>query len=330
MNSRITYFFRHPSAGVSIAKVSQVFVNYFKQTRRVCCYTVPYHTTGIISMFRNLLYVYRHRDREGINHLTGDYHYMVLALIGCRSVLTVHDTVMADNSQSWAKRLFFKYTYFVWPLKFVGRIVCISENTRRSLMRFTSRTDIVVIPDAIDTSIFSYSPKTFNAACPRILMIGTGWNKNVERELHALQGLSCRVTIVGKLTPAIRKAIEETKVDCENLTDLTDKEIYGLYCQSDMVLFCSLYEGFGMPILEANMAGRPVITSRIAPMPEVGGDAACYVENPRDIGQIREAIKKVTGDAAYRDNLIAKGRENAKRFLPSVIEDAYARVYDSF
>lgn len=330
MNSRITYFFRHPSAGFSIAKVSQVFVNHFKQICPVRCLTVPYHTTGIISMLRNLLYVRRHRDREGINHLTGDYHYMVLALIGCRSVLTVHDTVMADNSQSWAKRLFFKYTYFVWPLKFAGRIVCISENTRRSLMRFTSRTDIVVIPDAIDTTIFSYSPKSFNAACPHILMIGTGWNKNVESELRALQGLACRVTIVGKLTSSIRKAIEETGVDCENLFDLTDKEIFNLYCQSDMVLFCSLYEGFGMPILEANMAGRPVITSCIAPMPEVGGNAACYVDDPHDIRQIREAIKKVIGNAAYRDDLIAKGRENAKRFLPSVIDEAYARVYDSF
>lgn len=330
MSSRITYFFRHPSAGFSIAKVSQVFVNHFKQICPVRCLTVPYHTTGIISMFRNLLYVRRHRDREGINHLTGDYHYMVLALTGCRSVLTVHDTVMADNSQSWAKRLFFKYTYFVWPLKFAGRIVCISENTRRSLMRFTSRTDIVVIPDAIDTTIFSYSPKSFNAACPHILMIGTGWNKNVERELRALQGLACRVTIVGKLTSSICKAIEETGVDCENLSDLTDKEIFNLYCQSDMVLFCSLYEGFGMPILEANMAGRPVITSRIAPMPEVGGNAACYVDDPHDIRQMREAVKKIIGDSAYRDDLIAKGRENAKRFLPSVIDEAYARVYDSF
>ncbi len=329
MNKQITYFFRHPSAGISIAKVSQVFVSRFVQTCQVRQITMPYHTTGLVSMLRNLLYARRHRDRKGINHLTGDYHYIMLAFIGCKSVITIHDTVMADNCQSLLKRLFFKYFYFVLPLKCAGRVVCISENTRRSLSRFTSRTDIEVIPDAIDTSIFHYSPKPFNAACPGILMIGTGWNKNVEREVRALEGMACRLTIVGGLTPAIRQALEETHADYENLVNLTDEEIFSLYCQSDIVLFCSLYEGFGMPILEANMAGRPVITSNRPPMSEVAANAACFVDNPCDILEIRKAVDKIVSDETYRTGLIEKGQENAKRFLPQTVVDAYTRVYDS-
>ena len=329
MNRSITYFFRHPAGGFSIAKVSRIFVDHFAQVRKVRQLTLPFHNTGISAVFKNLVYTYRHRDRQGINHLTGDSHYIILALLGCRSVLTVHDMSMLDNQTSSLKYLFFKYAYFVLPLRFASRVVCISEATRRSVLRFTSRTDIEVIPDAVDTSIFHPSPKTFDTDCPRILMIGTGWNKNVEREIRALQGISCCLLIVGQLTPDINRALEETQARYEHFQNLSDEEIFGLYCQSDLVLFCSFYEGFGMPVIEANMTGRPVITSYIHPLIDVASDAACFVKHPDNVQEIRQAVLKVLGDSSYRDRLVENGRRNVERFLPSIVTDAYARVYDS-
>jgi glycosyltransferase involved in cell wall biosynthesis len=92
------------------------------------------------------------------------------------------------------------------------------------------------------------------------------------------------------------------------------------------VVFASTYEGFGMPIVEANATGRPVVTSNIGPMPEVAGSAACLVD-PFDCSSIREGIVRVIGDADYRSHLVAGGFENVKRFQADVIAAQYAAVY---
>jgi glycosyltransferase involved in cell wall biosynthesis len=93
-----------------------------------------------------------------------------------------------------------------------------------------------------------------------------------------------------------------------------------------MVVFVSTYEGFGLPIVEANATGRPVITSNICSMPEIAGSAACLVD-PSDCSSIRQGILRVMNDDGYRAGLVAMGFDNVKRFRASLIAAQYAELY---
>lgn len=196
-----------------------------------------------------------------------------------------------------------------------------------SLHRFTKRKDIIVIPNAIDPN-FDYSPKEFNSAKPNILLIGTNWNKNIDLTIKALHGIDCQVTIIGKLNDSQLRTLKANNIEYTNKCNLSDEEINTEYKNCDIVSFCSLYEGFGMPIIEANAIGRVVITSNISPMTEVGGNGAIYV-NPHNIQEIRAAFVEVIHKQDLRKQLIALGLENSKRFCSNKIVKEHIDLYNS-
>jgi glycosyltransferase involved in cell wall biosynthesis len=93
------------------------------------------------------------------------------------------------------------------------------------------------------------------------------------------------------------------------------------------VLFPSLYEGFGLPVLEAMLLGTPVVTSRASSLPEIAGDAALYV-NPYDIDSIAEAIKAITADDGLRAELTRRGRTQAGLFSVARYRERVAALYE--
>ena len=95
----------------------------------------------------------------------------------------------------------------------------------------------------------------------------------------------------------------------------------------DVIMCVSIYEGFGMPIVGGQAVGRPVVTSNISSMPEVGGKGACYV-NPFSVESIRKGVDRVLSDSAYRGELVSRGRENCKRFSAESICRQYMDVYE--
>ena len=107
---------------------------------------------------------------------------------------------------------------------------------------------------------------------------------------------------------------------------LTDEELVQAYRRCDMVVFASLYEGFGLPILEAQAMGRPVITSNCGAMREAAGDGALLVD-PYSVEAIREAVLRIKREPALREDLIAKGQENAERFRAEAVAARYAELY---
>jgi glycosyltransferase involved in cell wall biosynthesis len=107
---------------------------------------------------------------------------------------------------------------------------------------------------------------------------------------------------------------------------LSDQDILLAYQESDLVAFVSTYEGFGMPILEGQAVGRPVITSDLLSMPEVAGGAACLVD-PFDTRSIRAGLDRVITDHDYREELISRGYRNVLRFDPDAIAMAYLDIY---
>ena len=144
----------------------------------------------------------------------------------------------------------------------------------------------------------------------------------------ALRDLPCKLIIIGSLSPEQRDRLEHCAIHYVSHTNLTEKDLIEQYVSADILIFASLYEGFGMPILEAQATGRPVITSNLYSMPEVAGGAACLVD-PYDVGAIRAAVLRLCQDDAYREQLVAAGLENVKRFDPATIAGQYAAVYDS-
>jgi glycosyltransferase involved in cell wall biosynthesis len=107
---------------------------------------------------------------------------------------------------------------------------------------------------------------------------------------------------------------------------LTDGELVAAYQRCDMVVFASLYEGFGLPILEAQAIGRPVITSNFGAMREAAGDGALLVD-PYSVDEIRAAILRIKNEPALREELVRKGRENVERFRAPVVAARYAELY---
>ena len=94
-----------------------------------------------------------------------------------------------------------------------------------------------------------------------------------------------------------------------------------------VVVFPSLYEGFGLPVLEAMLLGTPVVTSRTSSLPEIAGDAALYV-NPYETDDIARAIKTITADAGLRAELSERGRAQAELFSVARYRDRVAALYD--
>jgi len=93
------------------------------------------------------------------------------------------------------------------------------------------------------------------------------------------------------------------------------------------VLFPSLYEGFGLPVLEAMLLGTPVVTSRASSMPEIAGDAAVYVD-PYDVDDIADAIKTITADEGLRTELSRRGRSQAELFSVARYRERIAALYE--
>ncbi|HSR26404.1 MAG TPA: glycosyltransferase family 1 protein, partial [Candidatus Eisenbacteria bacterium] len=98
---------------------------------------------------------------------------------------------------------------------------------------------------------------------------------------------------------------------CRRLGHLPGADLEALYAGAEALVFPSLYEGFGLPVLEAMRRGVPVVTGAVSSLPEVGGDAAVYVDDPRDPAALAAAIERARAD---RDRLRGLGRERAARF----------------
>jgi glycosyltransferase involved in cell wall biosynthesis len=270
-----------------------------------------------------------------VHHIVGDSHYLAFGLPPEKTVLTIHDCGALNRLTGW-KRALLKYFWFTGPMRRAAVVTTISEASKDELRKWvgTLADKVVVVPDCVFEE-FAYDPKPFNEACPVVLQVGTKWNKNVERVMEAVRGTGCRLEIVGTMAKdreTKRQRDEETnrpkdqRPEVKELGQLTDGELVAAYQRCDMVVFASLYEGFGLPILEAQAIGRPVITSNFGAMREAAGDGALLVD-PYSVDEIRAAILRIKNEPALREELVRKGRENVERFRADAIALKYAQIY---
>jgi glycosyltransferase involved in cell wall biosynthesis len=215
------------------------------------------------------------------------------------------------------------------PVKRCDVVVAISEKTKSDVCRLTGccQNKVVVIPNPVSTE-FRYSEKPFDSARPTVLQVGTRYNKNVMRLIEAVKGLGVRVLFIGNVTKAQEHALVGYGVEWEQRSNLADAEVACAYRESDIVTFVSCSEGFGLPIVEAQATGRPVLTSDRSPMREVAGGGARLVD-PGDVGSIRRAIIELIENPETRNELVRKGRENVARFQAMRVAEQYAELYRS-
>jgi glycosyltransferase involved in cell wall biosynthesis len=315
---------RNP-AFFSIEKVFALIQPELESKVQLHTVTLPYYSRGIISIFRNLYFLSRRRSKS-IYHVTGDVHYAVFVLPASKTLLTIHDCGFLSNNTG-IKRKILKWLFLDMPVKRAALVNAISEFTRQEILRFTNcaADKVMVIPNPVNDGI-RFEKKTFNAIKPIILFIGTTCNKNLERVIPALEDISCHLRILGRPTTGQDQLLFKYRLDFSFVSNISESELADQYVETDIVLFPSTFEGFGLPILEGQKAGRVVITSNIEPMKSVAGDGAFFID-PYDINEIRNAIKKIIEDAGLRANLIKKGFENIQHYNASAIADAYYRLY---
>jgi glycosyltransferase involved in cell wall biosynthesis len=279
-------------------------------------------------LFRRLLICAQAMLRQGdINHITGDINYLGIVLRGRRTILTIHDCYFLTTTTG-LRRAILRFFWLVLPVRRCAVITAVSESTRREVGRFLplhQASLIRVIPNAISKR-YTRSDRPFERSRPRILQVGTGPNKNLPRLIEALHAIPCHLDIVGRPDREIELLLGEHGIEHSWRTRLTDQEMVNAYRLADIVSFVSTYEGFGMPIAEAQATGRPVIASNISPLSEVAGDAAVLVD-PHDVASIRAGILRIIQDDDLREGLVQRGFRNAARFHPAEVSRAYADLY---
>jgi glycosyltransferase involved in cell wall biosynthesis len=255
-------------------------------------------------------------DRIDLLHSLG---YVAPLRLHCPSVVTVHDVhhLAHGRLREWPRRVLLGQMV----RRSVRRAAAVITDSR--YMRGEVARAYDLRPDAIDVVWLAPNPRLNGGAgragdrTPYLVAFGgITPNKNLERLLQAYavarsrHGVSQRLVVVGRLPSSVRAADTAGVVVTGYLEEADLTPVLG---QADALIFPSLYEGFGLPVLEAMAAGVPVICSNATAMPEVAGDAAIYFD-PRDVEAMASKIALVSGDPALRLDLAARGRARAAAF----------------
>ena len=275
-------------------------------------------------------------QREGIT-LFHAPHYVLPPLVRCRSVVTIHDCIHLMFPQYLPNRVALSYarTSIQLAARRATRVMTVSESSKRDILRFVDMRPekIDVIYNAYDER-FAIEPREEDVVRVReryqlhdefILYAGNVKpHKNLERLIDALHLLRQRgldhvkLVLIGddisKYT-ALRRAVHKHQLHkyVRFLGYLPEETLAVMYRLASVFVFPSIYEGFGLPPLEAMASGTPVVTSNVSSLPEVAGDAAVLVD-PYEPQSIADGIHRVLTDEGLRRDLVRKGIARAGQF----------------
>ncbi|RYF77381.1 MAG: glycosyltransferase family 1 protein, partial [Cytophagaceae bacterium] len=328
---KLLYIFRKRNSGFSIEGVFSRLAERIADSPRyeVTSVYAPHMTLRLWGLWQNLRFA--RRLRADIYHITGDVHYLMLLLPPKQTVLTIHDCVSLERQLAAGNQVRFRLLWLLFyylPMRRAIYITTVSEKSKQELERFMGiklARKVRVVPNYVNPN-FTAKPIQFNIANPRLLQIGTSHNKNLHRLIDALQGLSYTLVVVGRVNEGLQQYISQSGIQYELHENLTDTQLIAQYEQCDLVAFVSVYEGFGLPIVEANAIGRPVITSDLTPMNRVANEAACLVD-PYSVDAIRTGLERLFTDDTYRRQLIEAGYRNAAQYSIDTVAAQYDAIY---
>lgn len=253
-----------------------------------------------------------------------------------KSVVAVHDVAWRMFPEAFPRSM---RNYLEWSTKFAVRsaekIVAISEATKNDLTKFYKAS-----PDKIAVTYLgfdgSFKPLKYDEVQPTldkydlvyqkyVLFVGTVQpRKNIVRLVEAFQKIRKenhieeRMVIVGQRGWLWEPIVKKIKMAGSNgsiryLDYVSKEDLPALIAGARMLTLPALYEGFGLPPLEAMASGVPVVVSNVSSLPEVVGDAGVLVD-PNSVDSIAEGLLKVLMDNNLREQMIAKGLERSKQF----------------
>lgn len=252
------------------------------------------------------------------------------------TVVTIHGLEYEFCPKAYSP---FSRFYMRWSIKksckWARKIIAVSENTKKDLINLykVPGEKIDVIYEGISAGQGSAFPSASSADSSRpnlstgkyLLFIGRlEERKNICGIIEAFEVLKEKYNLPHKLILAgkfgygaenIKDKIENSRYKDDIILPgyISDEEKFALLKKADVFLFPTFYEGFGLPILEAQNVGTPVITSNISSMPEIAGNSAVLVD-PKDSSAIAEAAWRLVSDESHKNDIIEKGLVNVKRF----------------
>lgn len=260
------------------------------------------------------------------------------------SVVTVHGLEYERLPERYP---FFFGKYLRWATKFscraAAKIIVPSESTKRDLIEFygVPAGKISVVYHGYNNSAAGSDSATAGVDFPFFLYLGRiESKKNVDGIIRAFEickkkrslfvsppgallcginGLPHKLVLAGGdgfRAEKLKKQIEKSRFSTDIILKgyVSEEEKAALLRNAAAFLFPSFYEGFGLPILEAQTAGVPVLTSNISSMPEVAGEGGAFFVDPKNVEEIAEKMYKIVSDENLRKNLIKNGLGNIKRF----------------
>lgn len=299
-------------------------------------------TDKILRKNASLLFLKRYIDLCGVEkepYIFHSSHYRLDKNPNAFNVTTVHD---------------FTYEYFVSGIrKFIhssqkwhsirkaSAIICITESTKRDLLKFLPEVDeskIYVVYNGVNEQFRPLNPSEYKLSlpfddCGYILYVGSRLvpYKNFDVALEVCSRLHVPLLMVGG-EPLSRE--EKNKMDEKlgkdyyfNFWGTTVCQLNELYNRALLLIYPSLYEGFGIPVIEAQRAGCPVIASANSSIPEIIGDSK-YSLNNISANSIVDAISFLKNKPNERENEIELGFKNSKRFSWDITYDKTIQIYN--
>ena len=320
---RILFIYRNSAMGFSVGKVFKPIEAEMTKYAQVDSIELPVANYGLKGLWNNVSYLRKHLKKASYDVvlITGTENYLLPFISSAKKVVVVHDVKSFFNHVSGIRRKI-KELMFIKVLGKADKIVSISEQTQKELSDYHFSSEVIYDPVS---PAFIYKEKQMDKICPVILHIGTKANKNLKNTILAVKGLKCYLRIVGKLSEEYIKMLQENNIDYSSCANISDEELLKEYNKCDIVNFPSLYEGFGMPIIEGQAIGRVVVTSNLSPMKDVAGGSAVLV-NPNDIQSLRQGYDEAINHGDY---YIVKGLKNVKRFSVATITRQYFNLIKS-
>jgi glycosyltransferase involved in cell wall biosynthesis len=249
--------------------------------------------------------------------------HVVPFLVRGRALTVVHDLAFERYPEAYSPgALAYLRLTTRWAERRCPRLITVSEATARDLVELhgVPRRRIAVVPlasgqptSAVPKSKARRRVAELGVDRPYVLHVGrVEPRKNQVTALAAVERLPDLLLVCAG--PVVDEEVAgrlRASARCRLLGRVAREDLEALYAAAEALVFPSLYEGFGLPVLEAMRRGLPVVTAAVSSLPEVGGDAAIYVDDPLDAGGLAAALERALSE---RDRLRRLGRAQAARF----------------
>jgi glycosyltransferase involved in cell wall biosynthesis len=286
--------------------------------------------------------------RLGIDVMHSTHHTLPLTRVRCKRVVTVHDLTFLRIPERYpaARRLYMQALTRL-AVRVADKIVVPSQAIRDDVARLlrVPSSKLAVVYEAaaaefapMDREAASPVARGYGIEDPYVLSVGSlEPGKNRARLFRAMRqlrdsGIDATLVVVGQ--PAWSYESELALIDELGMRDrvilpgyVRQEDLPALYNAATAFAFPSLYEGFGLPLIEAMACGVPALASNVSATAEVAGDAALLVD-PLSVDEIREALRRLLTDAGLRDELSRRGRARAANFSWRRAADETHAVYE--